>query len=86
MTDRDERHARIAARVAKRGRKRGFVRCLLPRRPECVAEQRLRAGAELVCGAVVFEGDQGDHLEDVHHAAHGEWEPAADVPDTMEAA
>lgn len=93
--ERAARVARIAARVAARGRRRAgpwkgkadqFVRCLLTRRPEGVADVRLRTGAELVCGAVVFAGDEADHLDDVHAGGAGKWEPVADVDDEMEAA
>lgn len=69
---RQERMSKIRERVARRrgeGRKVGLhakmVRCMLPRRPETIAEIR-SIHMQPPCGALVFGGEEEEHALEVH--------------------
>jgi hypothetical protein len=55
------------------GRPEKWVRCMLPRRPECKADQICASRA--TCGGLVRRGEEEQHLADCHGGAPGQWEP-----------
>lgn len=79
-SDHVDRLERIRLRTKRRAAGAAFVRCLAPRVPQSVAEEHVKCAADVICGALVFEGDQGEHLEEVHGLAVGQFEAVSEPP------
>ena len=67
LAERNERMERIQRRAASRRRLRLFgeryVRCQVP---VIACDRAAHLAARIPCGALVFVGDEDDHLEDCH--------------------